>query len=81
MRVTVGLRTCSCAARAPAVIGPWRSIVESAANRVGEIPAWLSRRRVREARNTDSRRWEARPGRSVAVGAAGMTSTIVHIAN
>ena len=55
------------------MIGPCRSIVESAASNVGEMPAWLSRRRVREARNTDSRRWEARPARSVTGGAVGMT--------
>ena len=72
MRVTVGLRTCSCVASAPAVIGPCRSIVERAASSVGEMPAWLSRRSAREARNTDSRRCEARAARSVAGGAVGM---------
>jgi hypothetical protein len=46
--------------------------VESAASMLGEMPAWLSLRRVRDARNTDSRSWEASPARSVTGGADGM---------
>ena len=39
-----------------------------------EGAAWTGEaiRRVREARNTDNRRWEARPERSVVEGALGM---------